>query len=271
MASQLSEQDKLNQATWKTKAARRDLDYNDRYTDPGEHAALAYVAELLHRRPVLDLGVGTGRTVPLLTPLTDDYRAIDYIPLMVDICRRRYPHARVDVGDARELADCPSGHFGLVQFSYNGIDAVTATDRPLVFRAVRRVLAPGGLFLFSTLNLDGPGYRDRPWRFEPNTSNPLKFGVRLARKLRWAPVDLVNWLRLQHHIQRGPGYAVAPLSAHHWRIVAHFTTLKRQLDELEREGFARDTVAFDSKEGARVAPVDDTSRFDWFHVVSRRV
>jgi SAM-dependent methyltransferase len=240
------------------------------FTDPGERAAFDHVRELVRGKPILDIGVGTGRTVPLLTPLTTDYRGIDYLPAMVEATHRRYPDVRVDVGDARSLTGCPEGHFGLVTFSFNGIDAVSATDRRLVFRAVRRVLAPSGLFFFSTLNLDGPTYRERPWRIRVwPTRNPARFAWRLARSIALAPLDMVNWMKIREMGERGPGYAVAPLSAHHYGVIAHYTTLARQLDELAEEGFERDAVTFESKRGARVSAGDDTSAADWFHLVAR--
>jgi SAM-dependent methyltransferase len=271
LPTELTEQDKCNQATWTTLAARDELDYNELYTDAGERAAIEYVRDEARGKPILDLGVGMGRTIRILKPLTSDYRAIDYMPLMVRICRERYPDESIEVGDARNLAGFPSGHFGLVYFSYNGIDAVSAADRRLVFRAVRRALAPGGLFLFSSLNLDGPGYRARPWHLDlPKTNNFLQYAMSLARAVRWTPVHLATWNRLRRLSERGEGYAVAPLSAHHWGIVAHFTTLQRQLDELEREGFGSDAVVFDNKQGARLTLGDDTSRFDWFHIIARR-
>lgn len=269
--TELTEQDRRNQATWTTRAARDELDDNQLYTDDGERAAIERVRDEVRGKPILDLGVGMGRTVPILEPLTGDYRAIDYMPLMVRICRERYPGTRVEVGDARVLKGVPAGHFGLVQFSYNGIDAVSAADRKLVFRSVRRVLAPGGLFLFSSLNLDGPGFRARPWHLHiGNTPNPLRYAIRLVRALGWAPLHVANWLRLHSLREQGTGYAIAPLSAHHWGILAHYTTLQRQLDELEGEGFGRDALVFDNKEGSRVTPGADTSRFDWFHFVARR-
>ena len=49
-------------------------------------------AEVLGK-PILYLGVGRGRTIPLLQTLTNDYRAIDFMQSMVDISRKRYPPA----------------------------------------------------------------------------------------------------------------------------------------------------------------------------------
>ena len=72
-------------------------------TDAGERVAIAAIREEVRGKPILDLGVGTGRTIPLFAPLTHDYRGIDYLQAMVDECRARYPAARVDLGDARDL------------------------------------------------------------------------------------------------------------------------------------------------------------------------
>jgi SAM-dependent methyltransferase len=267
----LSAQDKLNQSVWSTATARRDLDYNQTYTDDGERAALALIRHEVKGKPILDLGVGRGRTIPLLAPLTDDYRALDYMPQMVAMSRKKHPGVRVELGDARELVGMPSEHFGLVQFSYNGIDAVRASERGRVFSAVRRVLAPGGVFLFSALNLGGPASRQRPWHLSlPQRVDALRFGVRLARSLAWTPFHVVKWFSLQRHSEAGDGYAVAPLPAHHWSLVTHYTTLSRQLDELEREGFERDPVVFENQHGRRVQVGDDTSSVDWFHFIARR-
>jgi hypothetical protein len=83
-------------------------------------------------------------------------------------------------------------------------------------------------------------------------------------------VNLRNWLRIRDGGERGPGYAVAPLSAHHYTILAHFTTFERQLAELEELGFDSSGPAFDSRRGAPVHRGDDTSRADWFQIVARR-
>jgi SAM-dependent methyltransferase len=260
-----------NQATWSTASAQRALDEVGGFTDAGERAALDLVREDVRNKPILDLGVGTGRTIAMLMPLTSDYRALDYSPAMVEVSRRRYPGARIDTADARDLSGYPAGHFGLVNFSFSGIDAVSAPDRRLVLRAVRRVLAPRGIFLFSTLNLDGPSYRERPWKLRLwPTRNPLKIASQMARQLAGAPLDALHWLRARRAGEWGPGYAVAPLSAHHYGILAHFTTLDRQLRELAEEGFERDVPVFENRRGGRVSLGDDTSRVDWFHLVTRR-
>jgi SAM-dependent methyltransferase len=261
-------QDRINRGTWSTASARRGLGRRTGFL-PGEQVPFERVRDRLARRPVLELGVGVGRTIGFTSPLTDDYRAIDYVPEMVATCRGMFPDLDIALGDARDLEGFPSGHFGLVTFAWNGIDAVSHTDRLRVLQEVRRVLRPDGMFFFSTLNLDGPDILDRPWQvpIEPHT-NPVIRGLRAMRAAPRVAQQLVNWVRVQPLRERGPGYAVAPLGAHGFGIVAHYTTLARQLEELASAGFARDPEVYASVTGKPVRVGDDTHEIGHFHLIA---
>lgn len=264
-------QETTNLTTWSKLSVMHELDSIQQFTDPGERAAFDLVRGEVRGTPILDLGVGTGRTVPIFRPLTSDYRALDYSAAMVAVCRSRFPGLKVDLCDARDLGVYPSGHFGLVNFAFSGIDAVPAPDRRAVLRSAYRVLKPGGLFFFSALNIEGPSFRERPWRIRVwPTKNPVRVAVAVAKQALSMPVDLGNWLRIRKFLETGPGYAVAPLSAHHYGVLAHFTTLERQLTELEEERFRPEVAVFESREGRRVSVGDDTSKADWFHFIARK-
>ena len=270
MGVAMTSQDNINRHTW-TKASS--MLWLDMQTDfiPGEREAFTSAIANLRGRPILELGVGTGRTIPFTAPLASDYRALDYLANMVDSCRARYPALRIDLGDARTLEGLPDNHFGLVTFAFNGIDAVSHADRAQVLRAARRVLVPGGVFFFSTFNLDGPEPRKRPWTepvpLDPSW-NPLRLGVRSLRAARWAVVSIGNWLRMQSIIERGDGYVVAPMGAHDFGILAHYTTLSRQLDELAAAGFERGARVFSATDGAQIDERADTSKILFFHIVA---
>ena len=262
-------QDSLNQSTWKRASSQRWLDGLRSFTDPGERAAIELVRERAAGAPILDLGVGTGRTIPLLSPLGSEYLGVDYLASMVAACRARHPGVRVELGDARDLR-APSAHYGLVFFGFNGIDAVDHDGRARVLAEMRRVVRDDGAVVFSTLNRDGPAFRERPWTLRvARARHPVLVAARTARALAAMPLDLARWSRLRPHAVHGSGWAIAPLSAHHYGVLAHFTTLSRLLDELAEAGLDRDVVVLDDARGAPVTPGQGTTNVAWFHVVAR--
>src|SRR5258706_8829946 len=98
----LNVQDQVNRATWAKPASRHSLDRRRGFL-PGEREPFEYVQNHHSGRPVLELGVGMGRTIPFTSPLSSEYLALDYLPEMVETCRARFPDVRVDLGDARTL------------------------------------------------------------------------------------------------------------------------------------------------------------------------
>ena len=264
-------QDTLNRTTWTRPEIGSYFSSLKGHSDEGEKAALSRVGTLFRGGPILDVGIGAGRTVPLMLALSQDYRGIDYLPSMVQLAHRRYPDVRLEVGDARKLEGCPDGHFGLVCFSYNGIDSVAHADRALVLRAVQRVLKPGGLFLYSTLNLDGPEAQDRPWNpYVGKTRNPLRKAKWLTQRLMDFPRDFLNWMRLRDAGEKGEGYSVAPLSAHRFGLLVHYTTLARELAQLSANGFETPVEVFESERGAPVTATTALGSVRWVHLLARK-
>jgi len=115
---------------------------------------------------VLDLGCGTGLCGRLLQPLAARIDGVDLSPTMVDAARRSGAYAEVAPGDVAEhLQHTPLRHDLVLSadvFIYIG-------ELDTVFRGVRRVLQPRGLFVFSVETLadeeadaSGRGYRLRP-------------------------------------------------------------------------------------------------------------
>jgi SAM-dependent methyltransferase len=179
MASRTA-QDRINQKAWRSRSARRRYGTASDWTDPGEAAAMAWLAEEVRGQPVLDVGVGGGRTVPLLRAVSDDYTAVDYMPEMVDLCRRNHPGVRVLQMDARDLSRFADRSFALVMFSFNGIDAVDYAGRLAILREFARVLRPGGVVLFSTHNRQGPSYRATLSHFVRLTAMPCASAPRTS-------------------------------------------------------------------------------------------
>jgi SAM-dependent methyltransferase len=266
------EQDGLNRAVWAEPHALNSYAAAEGFTDRGEQAIYERLRARLSAEVILDLGVGGGRTVPLLTPFARRYVALDYTPHMVDACRRRFPEIDVSVGDARDLSRFSEATFDLVAFSFNGIDAVDHEGRDHVLRGVWRVLKPGGLFWFSTLNITGLGLRLRPWipEWQPARDGRLRFAYDNARMLARIPRRLLNYARVRPLFRCGAGWSIDTLSAHDYNLLVHYTSLPRQRDELSEHGFTIELV-LDSGQGEPVAMDQEMSDVFWFQILARHV
>jgi SAM-dependent methyltransferase len=266
-----SSSDRVNRGTWESAEALREVRSWKGYIDPGEKAAFDAIAAEARGQPILDLGVGAGRTVPMFRALSEHYVALDYLPAMVDLCARAHPDVKVVQGDARDLSAYADGSFQVVAFSYNGIDAVGHDDRQKILAEVWRVLRPGGTFFFSTFNQEGPSFDEKPWKPRIDFQwNPLRVGQSALRWMGGLPRDLINWTRRRHLNQRGPDWSLMIGVAHHYGLLIHFTTLKQALRELAEARFADGVQVFECRKGARVGPADDVSQAWWFHLLARK-
>ncbi|MFR9806803.1 class I SAM-dependent methyltransferase [Pseudonocardia sp. RS010] len=113
-----------------------------------------FAAELASRastgtpRRVLEIAAGTGVVTRALAESLPgiDLLATDLNPAMVGHGARREPRARWEQADAARLP-APDGTVDLVVC---GFGVMFFPDRPAAYAEVRRVLAPGGRFLFTT-------------------------------------------------------------------------------------------------------------------------
>jgi len=102
---------------------------------------------------VLDLGCGAGRTTLALADRGFSVVGVDASRSMIDSARRAHPDGEYLVGDAANLP-FRDADFENVLFSYNGLDELRPRARRYdALREIRRVLAPGGRFVFTTHNL----------------------------------------------------------------------------------------------------------------------
>ncbi len=106
---------------------------------------------------LLDIGVGAGRTVPPLRTRCARYTGIDYSQPMIERCRARFPDALLLHCDVRALAPFEDESFDAAYAIFNGLDELQPADRMRALAEIRRVLRPGGVFLFSSHNV---GWRE---------------------------------------------------------------------------------------------------------------
>jgi SAM-dependent methyltransferase len=262
--------DQINQRAWTTRDAFREFTLDKKWTDLGEEAAFAYIARESHAQPLLDIGIGAGRTIPLMMQLSSDYTGIDYTAPLLEQSRQRFPGVDLRHMDARDMSALPTDHYALTAFSWNGIDCVEYGDREQILREMYRVTRPGGRILFSTHNRGGPGFDETPLQLLPHFSiNPLRYGWRVMRAARLMPLGIVNYLRHKPLHRDYEGYSIRTAAAHYFGIVIVYTTLPEQRRQLEALGFEVEAV-FGSCDGQLIAPQTQTSDAWWLHFIARK-
>lgn len=254
-----AEQLRVNREVWGGDAlvgeyARRDL-------RPVERLVLDRYRERF-AGAVLELGCGAGRITGHLATLSDRVLAIDISPAMVDYCRRHYPSVTVEQGDLRDLTGLGAGAFDAVIAGNNVLDVLGDTDRRAALRDIGRVLAPGGIVVFSSHNRAyAPGARTLQ-RLKP------RHLVRMARVLARLPARRRNRRRLAKLERDEPGYAIRNDSAHDFALVHYYVGRDAEAAQLAEEGFELlECLALD---GERVAPGAPGERDPELHYVARR-
>jgi SAM-dependent methyltransferase len=252
------------------KPSNRGRDAREPWTDPGvvawyeERTDLLPAEALLFERyvgpgsAVLDVGVGAGRTTGYLRDRADSYLGVDYSPAMVEAARQHHPDARLEVDDATRLDRVPEASVDVAVFSFNGIDYVDERGRASVFAALRRVLRPGGVLIFSSHN---PRFVQRP--------SPMPFLRQVVRRpravLRWLAAFLRHLLRklTEGQFWRGRGSTFDPA---HGGVHTYAASPRRVRRELRAVGFLVEAIVPDDEirsthSGALTAP--------WYYYAAR--
>ena len=262
--------DGVNRRTWAKPDTVGYLAAGQKLTDTGEGVVFVKLAQEFTDQPILDIGVGAGRTTPFLRAISTDYVAVDYTPEFVEAFRRRFPDIRVHEADARKLSAFEDESFGLVFFSFNGIGAVDHEDRMKILREAHRVLKPGGVFCFSNHIQDGPdAIQTMPDEVIPFSLNPLRLGVRVARHLRTAAIRHVNRFRLRRREVHGERYSILNIAAHDFGLMVYFVTIPEQRRQLQEVGFDPRSLFYDT--GGALITDDTGAHSAWFHVLARKL
>ncbi|NOX80283.1 MAG: class I SAM-dependent methyltransferase [Deltaproteobacteria bacterium] len=211
-----------------------------------EEAALNYVSDAADN-PILDIGIGGGRTVAALRRVSKDYVGIDYVNEMVMECRKKFPGVRFEQRDARKLTSFENNSFHTIMFSMNGISMVDHEGRMEILQEVYRLLSPGGVFLFSTYNQDSADYR-KLFRFPEFmfSKNLLKSGVRSLRYACNLLIAVYNRSRFRRLETYTDEYFIVNDKCHNYATMLYYITQANQYKQLTSVGFDRDIIAFDS-------------------------
>ena len=229
--------DDINRAVWAQGSVVERFASAGGWIDQSERCILSRLRAELTAPDVLDIGVGGGRTVPLLSDVAGTYVGIDFVSELVEAASRRFPGIDLRDGDARHL-EFADASFDLVVFSINGLDAIDHDDRAIALAEIRRVLRPTGSLVFSTHNVDGPGPSDRPWRLPPMTiRQPRSSAKALVSRATHARPAVQNYRRLHGQGSSGSDWCVETSGAHDFAIMVHYVSRTRLEQELRDAGF----------------------------------
>ncbi len=189
---------------------------------------------------ILDLGVGGGRTTKYLLEISRKYTGVDYVQQFVDETRRKFPNARILVGDARNLKAFADQSFDFVLFSFNGIDCISHEDRLMALGEIHRILSSGGIFMFSSHNRDYKYFKKHPWQ------RKIEFDAKFFRFFFYSLYHLPKHRAMKKHEISVEDYAVANDSDHRYAFLLYYITIEKQLKQLVEVGFS-DIEAYDNE------------------------
>jgi hypothetical protein len=121
--------------------------------------------------------------------------------------------------------------------------------------------------------MDGPAFREAPWRRadrqRPTVRRMVRFvGLLPAHASHYAR-GYRNWSRNRPLVEEHDGWAMGRLSAHDWALVIHYTTLDAQVAALGEIGFTG-VEMYERERGTLVTAGDDCRETRWWYAVARR-
>ena len=125
--------------------------------------------------------------------------------------------------------------------------------------------------LFSSLNLDGVSFDERPWRIAGGLLSPRVAITSVTPRgtpAAWSARCRTTAAR-GTHVEDGHGWGARPLRAHEFRFVVHFATMEETVAEAGAAGL--EVVAAYADDGSELDPGTAHTDADYVHFVCRRV
>lgn len=218
----------------------------------------------IRKGALFDIGIGTGRTTAYLAPRAASYIGCDYSRGMLERALPRFPGTDLRHIDARDLSLFAPASFDIVVFSYNGIDYVDHADRLSILGEIRRVLKPGGAFVFSSHNRLNPVRK--PW--DLHNMELSAHPARLARGVLRYGLGIWNGLRMQRRETHEPHFAILNDSERFYGMLTYYIHARDQVRQLEDAGFTG--VECYGLNGQKIAPAQSRAQDNMVYYMARR-
>lgn len=198
---------------------------------------------------VLDIAIGAGRTTRALLHGCKRYLGLDLSDSMVEVARANFPEADLRVMDMREApTELAADRFDAILVSFNSLDYIPWKERCELLLALPGLLAPGGVFVFSTHDLaSAPDQRRFQLRADLRHALHSAYRPRSLAKLllRAPPTVLKAWRNRLHN--RGmestfEDYAYVNDDAEDYGLLTLYVSTTRQIELLKGSGFSRIVV-----------------------------
>lgn len=250
--------DAVNKRTYASRGVVRWYADLDSLIKP-EEALLAKLLPHIKDKKILDVGIGGGRTTKFLLEISKDYTGIDYTPESVEVVRGKYQGANVLCRDARDLTLFADGTFDFVLVSFNSLDYVNHEGRIKALTEMRRVLRPGGFFMFSTHNRDYRYFNKLPWQ------EKARLDLTHLKSCLYTLYHLPKHLGMKRREVHARDYAIINDNAHEYSLLTYYIGIRQQVKQLEDVGFVS-VEAYDM-EGR---PVSSDTDFPWTYYLARK-
>ncbi len=214
-------------------------------------------------KTVLDIGVGTGRTSKYLAPYCKHYVGIELNRDMLDLFSERLPQIELVQCDMRDFSSINKDTFDFVLGPYSAFDSLNHADRIKMFHDIHAMMRPGGMFCFSTHNLNWAGVGSTP------QLERAKDPVRLLKNYLAHRKCVKNHARMKPLEERHETYAILNDISHEWLALLYYITREQQTRQLAEAGF--DVLEVYDRDGILLEAGTDDSHCSILYYVCRRV
>jgi SAM-dependent methyltransferase len=209
------------------------------------------------------LGCGAGRITGYLATISPQVTGADVSPHMLAAARERYPGVRFVERDLHDLSGFADASFDAIVAGYNLLDVLDDATRRTTLAELHRMLAPGGLLLFSAHNLAAAWRRRTPWQ-HILARNPARLVLNVVR----TPLRLRNRAHVRPLEHRAGDHALLNDESHDFLALHYYIAPDDQARQLESAGFA--VLERLDLDGEPVAAGDPAPHAEEVHYVARR-